>query len=231
MTFHVQLLGAGPPLVMLHGLLVGSLAAWYFGAAPRLAKRHRVLLFDLRGHGLSSAPANGYDLGTLAHDLEELAPLAGAGRVTLVGHSFGALTALRFTLDHPDLVRRLVLIEAPMPPSNLPELASFLAAPEQLVAALPEGVRPGRRAIGNLVRLVRDTSLLKDLAAEPDLDASGVTAPVTLVYGDRSSCLPAGEQLARTIPGARLRVIPGGHFLPAESGEALAAVLEEELHG
>ena len=39
LSFHVQLLGAGPPLAMLHGLFVGSLAAWYFGAGPKLAPR------------------------------------------------------------------------------------------------------------------------------------------------------------------------------------------------
>jgi len=229
-NFHVQMLGEGPPLVMLHGLIVGSLAAWYFGAAPRLAKRHRVLMFDLRGHGLSSTPSTGYDLATLSRDLGELAPLAGPGRVTLVGHSFGALTALRFALDFPEKVRRLVIVDAPMPPSNVPELAGFLAAsPEELAASLP--VKPGRRAIGQVVRLVRETSLLTDLSGEPDIDVTGLAVPTTLIYGDRSGCLPAGERLAREITGARLRVIAGGHFLPAESGDALAAVLEEELHG
>jgi pimeloyl-ACP methyl ester carboxylesterase len=240
-SFHVQLLGEGPPLVLLHGLLVGSLAAWYFGAGPRLAKRFRVLMYDLRGHGLSSHAREGYDLGTLAGDLDNLLPLAGAGRATLIGHSFGALTALRFAIDHPERVRQLILVDAPMPPSNVPELSSFLATPpEQLVASLPAplqaglGGRAGRRMIAQLARLCGESSLLRDLSGEPDIDdatLASLEVPVSLIYGDRSSCLPAGERLARTMPGARLRVIAGGHFLPAESSEALTAVIEEELHG
>ena len=72
LSFHVQELGAGPPLVMLHGLLIGSLASWYFTAAPTLAQRHRVRLFDLRGHGRSEVARDGYGVGAMAGDLEAL---------------------------------------------------------------------------------------------------------------------------------------------------------------
>jgi pimeloyl-ACP methyl ester carboxylesterase len=229
-SFHVQLLGEGPPLAMLHGLLVGSMATWYFAAAPRLARRHRVMLHDLRGHGLSSHAKAGYDLATLEGDLAELLPLAGAGRATLVGHSFGALVALRYAMRHPDAVARLVLVDAPLPPSNLPELASFAGqSAEQLLGLLPAAARTGRRTLGQLARLLGDSALLTELAAEPDLDDAALAKlalPVRLVYGDRSGCLPAGERLARVIPGARLSTLPGGHFLPAEQPVALAALLE-----
>ncbi|MGH7285457.1 MAG: alpha/beta fold hydrolase, partial [Polyangiaceae bacterium] len=51
-ALHVQRLGEnGSPVVMLHGLFVGSMASWYFTAAPALAEKHRVLLYDLRGNG------------------------------------------------------------------------------------------------------------------------------------------------------------------------------------
>jgi pimeloyl-ACP methyl ester carboxylesterase len=243
LSWHVQLLGEGPPLAMLHGLLVGSMASWYFGAAPRLARRHRVLLHDLRGHGLSSHAARGYDLATLGDDLDGLLPLAGDGPVTLVGHSWGALTALRFAIARPGRVRRLILIEAPMPPSNLPELQTFLATPpEQMVSALPValqgsvagGSRTGKRLVAQLQRLALESSLLSDVAGEPDIgddELARLDLPVLCVYGDRSGCRPAGERLARAIPGARLEILSGGHFLPAEAAEPLGALLEREVDG
>jgi pimeloyl-ACP methyl ester carboxylesterase len=243
LSLHVQVMGEGPPLAMLHGLLVGSMASWYFGAAPRLARRFRVLLSDLRGHGLSS-PATGFDLASLVGDLEATLPLAGAGSATLVGHSYGALVALRFALQRRHQVRRLVLVDAPLPPSQVPELTQFMARdPAEMLASLPKmmqdgiagGSRAGRRLLAQLQRLVRESSLLADLAAEPDFsddDLRALDVPVVLVYGDRSGCLPAGERLARTLPRARLRVLPGGHFLPAEQPGLLADLLEEELfHG
>ena len=91
---HVQELGAGPPVVMIHGLLLGSMASWYFTAAPALARRHRVRLYDLRGHGRSSIPATGYQLPSMAADLEALMSHLGMERVHLVGHSFGGRVAL-----------------------------------------------------------------------------------------------------------------------------------------
>ena len=74
LTFHVQDLGRGEgtrarartPVVMLHGLLVGSLASWYFTSAPVLAEARRVRLFDLRGHGKSGRATSGYDVPTMA---------------------------------------------------------------------------------------------------------------------------------------------------------------------
>src|SRR5438552_3613592 len=112
-TFHTQELGAGErtSVVMLHGLLLGTLAAWYFTAAPALASARRVLLYDLRGHGRTERTRDGYDAGTMARDLAALAARFDERPVDVVGHSFGALTALRFALDHPERVRRLVLVE------------------------------------------------------------------------------------------------------------------------
>jgi pimeloyl-ACP methyl ester carboxylesterase len=239
--FHVQVMGAGPPLAMLHGLLVGSLATWYFGAAPRLARRYRVLAYDMRGHGLSARPPAGYDLATLAADLGELLSMAGDGPAVLVGHSWGALTALRFALAQPERVARLVLVEAPLPPSRLPELDAFLAAaPSEQLAALPAplaaavqgGSRQGRKLLEQVRFLTVESSLLRDLAAEPDFPdhlLARVACPTLCVYGRGSGCLPAGERLARVIPGAELALLDGGHFLPAENAAGLSALLEARL--
>jgi pimeloyl-ACP methyl ester carboxylesterase len=242
-SLHVQELSSeGPPLVMLHGLLVGSMATWYFGAGPKLARRFHVVLGDLRGHGLSSPAATGYDLATLGLDLHAQLQLAGSGSVSLVGHSYGALVALRYALAHPGRVRQLAIIDAPLPPSRVPDLEAFLSkSPEDMVTSLPpalaeniaSGGRQGRRLLAQLQRLVQQSSLLADIAAEPDFtdeELARIDIPVLLVYGDRSGCRPAGERLARTLPKARLRILPGGHFLPSDQPALLANLLEEELY-
>jgi pimeloyl-ACP methyl ester carboxylesterase len=239
---HTAELGAGPPVVMLHGLLIGSLASWYFTAAPALARTHAVRLYDLRGHGRSERPATGYDTATMAADLAALTADLPDG-FDLVGHSYGALVALAFARAHPARVRRLAVVEAPLPPATFAEQHGWLTAdPDHLVAALPPalqgaiagGRRQAARLLATLRALAYDTTLLADLRAEPDLDATAlaaITAPTLCVYGDRSSCRPAGERLAAQLPHARLALLPGGHYLHLDAKDALAALLVDHLDG
>lgn len=243
-SFHTQELGAGsPPLVMLHGLLIGNLASWYFTAAPLLSQSRRVLLYDLRGHGKSQRAPTGYDLATMAGDLEALTEDLGEGPIDLVGHSYGALVALRFALDHPARVRRLALVEAPLPPSQFGDFEAFTArTPAEMVAALPEGLQTflgqgGRRAarlLDALHFLTQESSLFADLRAEPDIadeTLARLACPLLCVYGTDSLCKHVGERLARVIPGARLLLLPGGHYLHLDASAALTQALGEFFHG
>jgi pimeloyl-ACP methyl ester carboxylesterase len=243
-TFHVQTLGDdGPLLTMIHGLVVGSIATWYFHAAPALARGHRVFLYDLRGHGRSSRPPSGYDLESQTRDLEALLDDYAAQPVRLVGHSFGALVALRFALAHPHRVARLALVEAPLPPSRLEELDAFLAhSPEELATALPtplreviaSGRRPARRFLDQLRHLASESTLASDLRSErdiPDDVLARLSCPTLLVYGLSSSVRGVGERLAAAIPSARLALLPGGHFLPSETPVPLTRTLTEFFGG
>jgi len=243
LRFHVQRLGEGPPLVMLHGLLVGSLASWYFTSAPALARSHEVLLYDLRGHGRSEQASTGYDVATMMGDLAAVLDDFGSAPVALVGHSYGGLIALRFALEHTERVARLALVEAPLPPSKLGEMREFVTkSPEQMVEALPEsmrafferGSRQARRLLRSLHFLVMQSSLRADLEAEEDLsdaELAGLDRPVLCVYGERSRCLGVGQRLGRVIPGARLEVLPGGHYLHIDCGPALTERLVEFCSG
>ena len=239
-SLHVQELGAGPPVVMIHGLLIGSLASWYFTAAPTLARRHRVRLYDLRGHGRSAHASTGYDVATLAADLVAItADLDGP--IDVVGHSWGGLIALRFAIDHPARVRRLAIVEAPLPPSRASQLAGFLdgaVTPEAIGLALPAPLRAaiagGRRQATRLLRalstLVFESTLLADLRAQPDFtdaELAAIRAPLLAVYGDRSACRVAGDRLASF--GATLQVLPGGHYLHLDATAALTAALDAHL--
>lgn len=239
LEFHVQDLGAGPPVVMAHGLLIGSLASWYFTSAPALARAHRVRIYDLRGHGMTTRPPSGYDLATMAADLAALT--ADLDRFDLVGHSWGALVGLRFAIDHPARVGRLAIVEAPLPPSRFAdEQKLFASTPDEMIDALPaalkEAVAGGRRQAGKLLAhlkaLVYDTSLLADLRATGDFsddELARVRARTLLAYGTRSSCRAAGERLARVIPGAELAMFEGGHYLHLDATDALTAALEAHL--
>jgi pimeloyl-ACP methyl ester carboxylesterase len=153
------------------------------------------------------------------------------------------LVALRFALDHPARVRRLALVEAPLPPASALEIADFMAKPrEQMLDALPaplraavaSGRRQAARLVASLEALAFHSTLLSDVRGEPDFsdaDLARMHVPTLLLYGDRSACAPAGERLARALPDARHVVLAGGHFLHLDAREPLAAALAEHLDG
>ena len=242
--FHTQLLGEGPFVVMLHGLFVGSLASWYFTAAPKLARSRRVFLYDLRGHGRSERTRAGYGIATMCADLQALLEAVDAPlKLDLVGHSYGGAIALRFALDNPGRVHRLVLVDTPLPAAEIDGLGDFaLGPPEDLVEALPteqqkalrRGGRRARKLLDNLRFLAEDTTLLDELRTEPDVGDSelrALDAPVLLAYGRNSPCRAAGERLSGELPRAELQLFDGGHYLPIECEAPLTAAIGAFLDG
>ncbi len=99
------------PLVMLHSL--GTTADTWRLVAAHLGQRHPVIAFDLRGHGQSDKPDDGYDLRTVAEDVVQGMAAIGLGQVALVGHGWGAKVALMLAVLHPALVSHLVLVDCP----------------------------------------------------------------------------------------------------------------------
>jgi pimeloyl-ACP methyl ester carboxylesterase len=242
-NLHVQELGEGPPLIMLHGLVVGNMSTWYFSAAPELARAHRVVLFDLRGHGLSTRAPSGYDVERLTRDLRTIVDRLTDEPVSLVGHSYGGFLALNFALRWPQRVRKVAVVEAPLPPSNLAELHRFLqwspndrldALPDALKGAVLGGRRKARRFADTVRFLAQDTSLIDDLRRAEDLPDEALAAlscPLLAVYGTASSCRPAGARLSRLVPDARLVELAGGHFLPLEAPRLLSVLLRSFFDG
>lgn len=109
------------PIVLLHGL--GATADTWRLVAERLCARHRVVAFDLRGHGLSEHCENGYDMAMMAEDTVQGMAALGMGQVALVGHGLGARIALVLAVRHPALISHLVLVDCPhVEPRHWPDM-------------------------------------------------------------------------------------------------------------
>ena len=120
--------GGGESLVLIHGL-GANLSFWYFGAARLLARTRNVLMYDLRGHGRSSIPREGYGLHQMVRDLVDLLDFLGIDRADVAGHSFGGRVAIALAALYPERVRNLVIadtqIRALQPPVRLSEWAHW----------------------------------------------------------------------------------------------------------
>jgi len=112
-TIHVRIGGHGPAVVLLHGY--GETGDMWAPMAADLARDHQVVVPDLRGLGLSSKPAGGFDKKTQAGDVAGVLDALKVGQVDLVTHDIGNMVGYAFAALHPDRVRRFVLIDAPLP--------------------------------------------------------------------------------------------------------------------
>jgi pimeloyl-ACP methyl ester carboxylesterase len=110
---YVRAGGEGPAVLLLHGY--GETGDMWAPLAARLARNHRVIVPDLRGLGLSSRPAGGYDKKTQAEDMAGVLDSLKIDKVDLVTHDIGNMVGYAFAAQHPERVKKFVIIDAPLP--------------------------------------------------------------------------------------------------------------------
>jgi pimeloyl-ACP methyl ester carboxylesterase len=204
-----------------------NLSSFYFTLANPVAAAAasvEVVLYDLRGHGMSDRPARGYAIATLVEDLRALLDALGIERpVELVGNSFGGLVALAFAAAHPARVAKLVLIDAHDGTLGwAAQMTSTLALTgdardAQIATSFQSWLgRHSDRKRTRLARaaeaLVEGTSLIEDLRASPPMTREAlarIACPTLALYGERSDVRARGEELATVLPACELRVLPG----------------------
>jgi 3-oxoadipate enol-lactonase len=107
-SLHWHALGEGEPLVLIMGL--GCCSAMWFRLAPRLARKHRVIMFDNRGVGQTTVRFGlVHRVATMAADVAAVLDAAGESSAHVLGLSMGGMIARQFALDFPARIRSLVL--------------------------------------------------------------------------------------------------------------------------
>ncbi|MFC9545202.1 alpha/beta fold hydrolase [Streptomyces sp. NPDC056956] len=241
--------GSGPPLVFLHGGFVDH-TMWDRQIAF-FARRHRVIAPDARGHGASSNATRPY---RSADDLAALLRHLDAAPAVLVGVSMGGAIAVDTVLEHPGLVRAVVVsgVGTSEPVFEDPwSLEVFGAQQRALAAGDVEGwveafnrftVGP-RRTLDDVppevvlrVRRMALRTLAKHTADEPDHRvpvsdtwerAKGIRVPVLAINGaeDSSDHHGMAERLVSGVPGGRVTTVGGGHYPNMEDPEGFNAAL------
>jgi pimeloyl-ACP methyl ester carboxylesterase len=149
-TLAVRITGCGSPIVLVHGSLDDH-RAWQ-RVVPYLSDEYRVVRYDRRGHGRSTCPLGQGTIGQDCADLAELVRALELEAPLVVGHSYGANTALLLGAYYPELTGGLVMHEPPLltvlydeeTTRHLAELASEAlrhAATLITQGAVEEGVR------------------------------------------------------------------------------------------
>ena len=232
--------GGGDPVVMIHGLFT-SLSLYFFAIAPKIARRRRVILYDLRSHGLSDIRDEGYTLGILTDDLFAIMDALGISGAHLVGYSYGGDIALHAAGVRPERVRSIALIETPdmtepeftpLPNGFSDEVdAALVLATYNSPGGIPANKRKAERDRA-IRRCLFEANLLQDAIRGGVKSLAGMrmeklVAPALLMYGKRSPFVETGFALAKRIPGARMRVVKGDHNLPVQRDTWVARQLDK----
>jgi pimeloyl-ACP methyl ester carboxylesterase len=232
-AFRVQ--GKGPPLVLIMGYRLSS-AAWPARFVDTLAENFTVVTFDYRGTGQSDKPLTGYALANMARDVAGLLDEIGIESAYLLGYSMGGAIAQEFTRQFPERVAGLILCatmcggpRAAYADASVVRVMRDLDgfSPERIarriwtVTYAPNYLRENREQAEDQMRreIAVPTPLhAADLQFQAFAEFDGskslphIRCPTLVVTGDLDRLIRPenSAMLARLIPGANLRVIPGG---------------------
>ena len=230
-----EVLGAGPPLVMLHGA-ASSGRRTFAALIPSLASAFRLYLPDARGHGLTRwDAAAGFRAEWLVDDLVAFVDGLGLTTFHLMGYSMGAMTALSFATRAPARLRTLVVVGTATAREPRSSVTPRVMDPGRIVRQDPAWAAElaqtfdASQGTGAWQRLL--PAIAEDVATQPLLSAvelRRITPPTLVMCGDRDPLVPVGQawDLARQVRHGRLFVAPdSGHdVLTQQPALALEAI-------
>jgi pimeloyl-ACP methyl ester carboxylesterase len=245
-SIHLQEMNAGAEetVLMLHGMFT-NLSIYYFNIAPILAQQFHVVLYDLKGHGMSGKASEGYDLHAMSDELAELMDTLSLGPVHLAGYSYGGLIALKAAMRFPERVRKLAVIESPDPYEQ--ETMSIVDVySKELLVHFINGQEAGGPTLGKrqlerrhrmYEQLLKESSIRQDMQQERHFFSSealtGIPHDTLLIYGKSSDCMPAGRHLQEKIKRSSMLLVNGDHNIPVQEpftiGHALKNFFASQL--
>ncbi len=211
---HYEALGRGKPVIFLHGWL-GSWRFWW-PTMQQMSQRYRTYAFDLWGYGDSSKLPALYTFDAYVNLLQAFLDEMGIWQAALVGHSFGALLALRFANLDADRTERVMAVTLP---TDLPAVGARLGS--SLKAALDRVLSRGQLDYQELMveACKADNgalagSLRSVAALDPRNDIRPIKVPIVLAYGERDPLVPP----------------PDDGWLPSNSSLVRQVLLGESRH-
>ncbi len=245
---HYETFGRGKPLIFIHGWL-GSWRYW-MPTMEIMSEHGRTYALDLWGFGDSDRVNGKYSISSYIKLLDSFVEEMGFGAMTLVGHALGAAVTLRYTVDKPDCVARVMAVSAPLTSETINRKllnpgASFL---DRMRGWKPsEGHVEVEQDMEKMGQGVIEASVQSTMHIDLQEDVHRIQMPLLLVHGEKDSLVtpPQPEWLTNTGENIRSIVLPNSRhfpmlddipkftrllddFLEVENAEQLAALVVKE---
>jgi len=242
-NIHYEVHGNGPPLILTHGY--SSTSGMWQGQVEALSKHHKLVLWDMRGHGQSDYPDDpaAYSEALTVADMAALLDQIGADKAIVGGLSLGGYMSLAFYRSHPERVRALLIIDTG------PGFKKDDAREAWNTRARDTGDRFDREGLdvlktgskerstvihrdaSGLVRAARGMLTQRDARVIESLP--DIKVPSLVVVGaDDTPFLAASDYMAAKIPGAKKVVVPAaGHAVNIDQPQAFIDAVLPFLDG
>ncbi len=202
--------GEGFPLILLHGN--GEDHRYFSEQIAFFSDHFRVIAPDTRGHGRSPAPDEPFSLSRLAEELKDFLDCLVIEKAHILGFSDGGNIALLFALRYPERVAGLILNGANFTPRGLKFSVALAVGTEYALLSaaslFSKKARCRRKIVGLMVGQPKLT----------EKELSTLRRPVLVIAGERDMIRESHTRaLAAAIPGSRLAILPGDHFVAARN--------------
>lgn len=232
------------PLILLHGVM-GNSESWK-PQVEHFRDKRRIVVFDLRGHGQSDKPPEKYSIKQFSEDLFSFMKNLEIEKAIIAGHSMGGMIALKFALDHQEMVERLILIDTAAKVSFgrklLLSISKFLMnisyesfvrryisitlrksySQSELEKAQEKVLKTPKYVAKSCFAAIKDFDVTSELAS--------IQVPTFIVHGseDTQQPLSQAKYMKGHIPEAELVIIEGaGHAAVIESPEKIWEAIEQ----
>jgi pimeloyl-ACP methyl ester carboxylesterase len=188
-AYSYDVRGSGAPILLLHGGLMSSDA--FAPIMPLLTAKHQVITIDLQGHGRTTLGTRPMTYEGMGADVAAIIKKIGIAKVDVIGYSMGAGVGLNFALQHPELVRKLVLVSCSLTDQDAyPEIRAMA---QHVNAAAAEQMK-GSPMYAHYTKLAPNPAdfprLLDAIGAlmlkhyDYTAKVAKLTMPIELIYGD-----------------------------------------------
>ena len=244
-----------PTLFFVHGA-GGDTDGWQFVRQPLIEKNFSAISMDLRGHGYSAHPRQGvkYKIQNIVSDIVQILDQEKIDQVVLIGHSYGAVVAAHFAIEHPQRLKKLVIISGghSAPPylkfkplkalaNGVINLAAWISPPAigNWHSPYPPGKIHADYELYGLARTIFYNSWASYLLTSKqsiNLDIrqklSKIKTPTLLIVGTKDSIFPhqISQSMQKAIPNAKLELIEGAnHVVILNHPEQTVALIDKFL--
>lgn len=205
-SLYYQEKGNKEPFILLHGN--GEDSSYFKHQIDYFSDRYRVIAIDTRGHGKSPRGTKPFTIEQFSHDLYDFMISHKISNAVILGFSDGANIAMKFAMKYPDKVKALILNGGNLNPKEVKRTTQI---PIEL------GYRIARGFALKSSGAKKSAEMLGLMVNEPNIERtelSRITAP-TLVICGRNDMIKEShtKEIAENIPGAKLSIMKGSHFI------------------